>query len=171
MKTKSPAVGGRYFAYSLSLDPAFRQAAKVDLKAGQPAELPAHELVFRASSSSWKGRIAGFERGSGSVQGLLFEVPADAWPQVEAMERGLGAQPVKVMVMSAGKSVEATAFVPAAAPNDFQQPVSESFMARLLTAVNAAQVPEPYRTQLQAEALILEKVQRFGREHAIGATR
>jgi len=170
-KPKGPENGPkRYFAYSVSLDPEFRagwrssSGAALPKLAGDVGELKGFELVYRSFHPRWGGRIAGLEAGPGRVFGRVFEVPAGQWGLIEELERTLNARPVEVQVLVGGKAVTATAFVPAVAQGGADATVSEAFVATLVRGVAQAGLPAAYVGQLESEALILEAVQKFGRE-------
>jgi hypothetical protein len=163
----------RYFAYSFTLDPAFRTAFSIqhalkapELNQGVAAELHGHALTYRAYQAHWNGRIAGFEAAAESVFGCLFELNADDQRWVLAAEQSVGAVAQEVIVTASGRQQTATAFVPKVGPNDSQQLVSESFVAHVLEGLLAINAPSPYLDKLFAEAAVLESVQRFERNEA-----
>ena len=66
-------------------------------------------------------------------------------------------------MVAGGKKVKAYAFVPTP-QGRADSLVSESFVAALVRGAAQARLPAAYVGQLEAEASILEAVQRFGRE-------
>ncbi len=170
-----PVVGAKwlYFAYSFTLDPAFRQAFSRSsgfdtprFSGGTLAELKQHDLVYRAYRDSWNGRVAGFESGSESVYGEVYALDEAAQRWVLAAEKSIDAVPREVSVMVAGLRKMAWAFVPRAAPSDEGTLVSEPFVAHVLEGLASTAAPAPYIDKLFAEAAILETVQRTERLHA-----
>jgi hypothetical protein len=170
-----PAVGTKwlYFAYSFTLDPAFRSAFSRSagletprFTGGTLAELKQHDLVYRAFRDSWNGRVAGFERGTESVYGEVYALDEDSQRWVLAAEKSIDAVPHEVPVMVAGIRKMAWAFVPRTAASDEGTLVSEAFVAHVLEGLATTAAPSPYIDKLFAEAAILETVQRTERLHA-----
>jgi gamma-glutamylcyclotransferase len=129
----------RYFAYGsvLSRRHVGEWAGEHDVDprlfaTGTPAVLRGYELAFDVESKFWGGRVANLrESEGGAVHGVLFELPEEAKEAVlrkEGVPTGLS-QEIAVTVETAGKLVEAQAFV--ARPERRAGPSAPS--ARLMT--------------------------------------
>jgi len=170
-KTWSAPTPKRYFAYALSLDAettaAWKPAegSKFPKLEGAEASLEGHAIVFTGSSPRFKGRVATLSPLAGEkVEGLLHELDAKQWAAVEAFERAYGGQPRVVKVRSGGEVVEATAFVPGSSD---APAVDEDYLAALLRGLSSAKLSKDYVTARAAEALLVERVQRVGREQGL----
>ena len=164
--------GRKWFAYGLALDGETTAAFKGEggvkfppLPAGTEASLEGHAIVFTGSSPRFKGRVATLAPLSGErVQGVLYELDAAQWPAVEAFEKSLGGQARAVKVRVGKELVEATAFVLGA--SDAPE-IDEGFLAALLRGMASAKLPDGYIKARAAEALLVERVQRVGREKGL----
>ncbi len=174
-----PSLNGEwhYFAYSFTLDPAFREAFSrlshlpvPQFTSPEAAELKQADLVYRAFRAPWNGRIAGFEPGTASVYGQLYSLSDSDKAWVQAAERSISAVPRSVEVTVAGKKKSAIAFIPTVTLGDDVNSVSEAFVAHLLTGLAGSLAPAAYVDQLFAEAAVLESVQRFERQQRKGVS-
>ncbi|MFT3839156.1 MAG: gamma-glutamylcyclotransferase family protein [Myxococcaceae bacterium] len=171
-KSWSAPTPKRYFAYGLSLDgettakwkPA--DGAKFPkLSPGSEASLDGHAIVFTGGSPRFKGRVATLSALAGEkVEGLLFELDARQWAAVDAFERSYGGQARAVKVRAGGQLLEATAFV--FASSDAPE-IDEGFLAALLRGLSSAKLPADYVNARAAEALLVERVQRVGRDQGL----
>lgn len=165
------------FCFSVDLDPAVRGAWRSAMGGvlprleGVPAELRGMDLIFNGVSAAWDGRVAALRPGAEGVPGVLFQVPRVAWSDFEAFERTQDAFPVTVRVSAGGQEHEATAFVPRATKGPESALISERALASMLKGLLAAKVAGPAVDRLQAEAMIVEAVQRVQRQALAGATR
>lgn len=158
-KSWSAPTPKRYFAYGLSLD---AETTKFPKLAGTEASLEGHALVFTGGSPRFKGRVATLAPLSGEkVEGVLYELDPKQWAVVDAFERSYGGQPRAVTVRSGGQTVEATTFV--FTSSDAPE-IDEGFLAALLRGLASARLPGEYLNARAAEALLVERVQRVGRD-------
>lgn len=170
-KTWSAPTPKRYFAYALSLDgettakwkPA--EGSKFPKLDGSEASLEGHAIVFTGSSPRFKGRVATLAPLAGEkVEGLLCELDAKKWAAVENFERAFGGQPRVVKVRLGSETVEATAFVTGSSDAPV---IDEDYLAALLRGLSSAKLPKDYVNARAAEALLVERVQRVGREKGL----
>ena len=162
----------RYFVWSPALDPEARAAAFVRqgggafrLPPGAVAEALDVDLVYSHPSTRWGGRVAGLlPRPGASVFGLLFEVPEADFRAVEEAEGVPSGEAVakELQVRSEGRTVTATAFTPRPEGATREGPVSQRYADALARGAEKAGLPGTYVTKLQAEAMLLERVQSFG---------
>jgi hypothetical protein len=161
-----------YFAWSVVLDAAERSAAlgragqgAFRLPAGTVAEARDLDLAYTHSSERWGGRVAALvEKPGASVFGLLLEVPASDWPILQALEDAKSGEyvEVEVEVRSGGKVTKATAFTPSVERVAPMGQVSQRFADALARGAREAGLPAAYVTKLEAEAMVLQRVQAFG---------
>lgn len=156
-----------YFGYSPLLSPQAQAEAALRLPEGEVAEAVDVDLIFDRPSRAWGGRVAGLVHRPGqSVQGRLFAVPLEHWELLQRAE-GLSAGECmerRVQVRTAeGRRVEAVAFTTHPQHASQQGPVSERYAQALARTAEAAGLPSRWVQRLQAEALLLERVQGFGR--------
>lgn len=161
-----------YFAWSPVLDPAERAAwmkrhghDSFHLPEGVVAELSDMDLVYRHPSARWGGRVAALARKPGvSVVGLLLEVPVADWPilqHAEGVKSGKCLE-MEVEVNAGGRKVKATTFSPRPELATREGLVSQRYADALARAARQARLPEAYVTKLEAEAMILQRVQSTG---------
>ena len=158
-----------WFAFSLSLAPGLvrerlQGVLPPAVPEGEVAEALDVELVHDVLAPEWEGRVARLVESPGrSVTGRLRAVPAPLWPQVAALEERLALatheRPLRVRTAS-GALVSARAFTPPAPARPAVGPVSESFLVALARAAESAKLPADYVTRLQAEAQLVQTVQR-----------
>jgi len=171
--SESPAFGiRRYFIWSPALAPAVgpglftRQGGRlVRFPPGTVGEALDVELLYRHASPTWGGRVAGlFAQPGASVFGLLVAVPEADFGEVEEAEGvPFGAAVAReVHVRIEGQTVTATAFTPPPEQATRAGPVSQGYAKALAYGAEQAGLPSPYVTRLQAEAMVLERVQGFG---------
>lgn len=163
-----------YFAFSPLLDPAaferWRQSSafsRFQLPEGKIAEAVDVDLVFDAPSEKWRGRIAGLTRAPGkSVLGKLYRIRSEDWGAVQDMEGARAGERVElaVRVKVDGQQVEAIGFATNPARATTTGPVSEEYAQALARGAKAAGLPKAYVEKLEAEAMILERVQGAGRK-------
>ncbi len=161
-----------YFAWSVVLEGAERAAGLqrqghggFRLPAGTVAEARGLDLAYTQASERWGGRVAALVRKPGAaVFGLLFDVPVSDWPILRAMESGHAGECVEleVEVRAGEKTVKATALTPPPERATSAGPVSQRYANTLAKGAREAGLPAAYVTKLEAEAMILERVQSFG---------
>ncbi|WP_434383848.1 gamma-glutamylcyclotransferase [Melittangium boletus] len=164
-----PASPLSWFCFSLSLAPGLvrERLQGVLLPAvpeGELAEALDVELVYDVRAPDWDGRVARLVAAPGQrLAGRLRAVPPPFWPQVRALEEQLAqathTHPVHVRTAS-GALVTAQAFTPPAPASPDRGPVSQDFLGALARAAAYARLPSPYVTRLQAEAQLVQAVQR-----------
>ncbi len=162
----------RWFAYGLALDRTTTAAWSSpegarfpELKQGSPAQLDGHALFFTGRSPRFAGRVPTLGEAPGqAVHGLLYELDDAQWAQVEAFERALGGERRTVKVRSGGQSVDAIAFVSGASR---AIEIDESYLAAWMRGLVSAQVPKEWLQARAAEALVVEQVQKVGRERGL----
>ena len=160
-----------WFAFSLTLAPElFRERLQsVPLPAlpqGELAEALDVDLVHDVPSRGWHGRVARLVNAPGKrVLGLLRPLAASDWPQVARVEKVLALasleRPVQVRTAS-GTLVSARTFTPPAArrPSPDEGEISVPFLVALARAAEHAQLPPGHVERLQAEAQLVQTVQR-----------
>ena len=160
-----------WFAFSLTLAPElFRErlpdTSLPSLPEGEPVEALDVELVHDVPSQHWRGRVARLVNAPGQrVPGLLRSVDPAWWPQVARVERVLSLasheRPVRVRTAS-GAIVSARTFTPPPArrPAPGGGDVSVSFLVALAQAAEHTRLPPGYVERLQAEAHLVQTVQR-----------
>lgn len=152
-----------YFAYSGVLD---RQAFEIwreehsyqffHLPEGKVAEAKDFDLVFDFPSRWWGGRVAGLvEKNNSSVFGRLFEIPAMDWPVIQHKEGFVTGMAVEktITVFAGEKSYEATAFVTSPHRASLEGPVSQRFVAALISGARQSGLPETYISSIETKAL------------------
>lgn len=76
-----------YFAYGSNLDVTQMQRRCPTARRDAPATLRGHSLVFAGFSRTWQGPVATVVRArAGVVQGLLYELDADALARLDRFE-------------------------------------------------------------------------------------
>jgi hypothetical protein len=166
------AAPAKYFAWALALDGETTRQWKGEggakfpkLAKGEPASLEGHAIVFTGRSPRFEGRVATLTPLPGErVQGVLHALDAKQLAAVSAFERGYGGEPRAVKVRANGTVVDATAFV--FGPSDSPE-IDEAFLAALLRGLTHAQLPADYLQARAAEALLVERVQRVGRDQGL----
>jgi hypothetical protein len=158
-----------WFAFSLSLSPdvaraRLRNLPVLPLPDGELAEALDVDLVYDAQASEWGGRVARLVDAPGrKVMGLLRRMPPHTWTLVERLETALAQaveeRPVRVRTAS-GATLSAKAFSPPAPGHAPQGVVSVAFLEAHARAAERASLPAAYVERLQAEARIVETVQR-----------
>jgi hypothetical protein len=158
-----------WFAFSLSLAPdvareRLRNTPVLTLPDGELSEALDVELIYDAPAPDWGGRVARLVDAPGRrVMGLLRRMPAQAWPLVARLEAtlALAAQERTVRVRtSTGAVLSARTFTPAAPPHPAQGPISVEFLVAHARAAEHASLPAAYVERLQAEARLVQTVQR-----------
>ncbi|OJT21596.1 gamma-glutamylcyclotransferase [Archangium sp. Cb G35] len=158
-----------WFAFSLALAPELagerlRGVSLPSLPEGELAEALDVELVYDVPSAAWKGRVARLVDAPGQrVPGRLRAMPPDSWPLVTRGEKVLAEatleRPVRVRTAS-GALLSARAFTPPAPSQPPRSPVSVAFLVALARAAEHAQLPADAVERLQAEARLVQSVQR-----------
>ncbi len=135
-----------------------------ELPEGELAEALDVEFRHDAPAPDWGGCIARLVDAPGRrVLGRLRSVPPQLWPQVARLEAALGLATEERAVrvrMASGGVLSARAFTPPAVGHTAQGPVSVAFLVALAQAAERAGLPADYVERLQAEAHIVETVQR-----------
>ncbi len=152
-----------YFAYSGVLDRnAFEQWREehsyhfFHLPEGQVAEAKGMDLIFDFPSRWWGGRVAGLTEKSGaSVFGHLFEIPAIDWPVVQHKEGVVTGMSIEkpITVTVDGKNIEATCFVTSPSRASTDGPVSERYIAALVSGATQSGLPQTYIASLTSKAV------------------
>jgi gamma-glutamylcyclotransferase len=151
-----------YFLYA----PAELPPRRLKLPAPAPATLEGFDLVYDTFSEKWSGRVASLRKQPGSsVHGLLYALTPPQLAAVAAWREGEAQEEVEVKLKR--RSVKAVAFVTAPARRTLEGAVSEKFLGALVRGVAQARLPQPYVQRLQAEAAIVERVQKYGREKGL----
>lgn len=158
-----------WFAFSLALAPelASERLRGVSLPSppeGELAEALDVELVYDVPSAAWRGRVARLVDAPGQrVPGRLRAMPPAAWPLVTRVEKVLAGatleRPVRVRTAS-GALFSARAFTPPAPSRPPRSPVSVAFLVALARAAEHAKLPADAVERLQAEARLVQTVQR-----------
>jgi AIG2 family protein len=158
-----------WFAYSLSLAPdvareRLRSTPVLALPEGELAEALDVELLYDASAADWGGKVARLVDAPGrKVLGLLRRMPPHTWPLVARLETALAQaveeRPVRVRTAS-GAVLSARAFTPPAPGQAPRGVVSVAFLEAHARAAEHAALPAAYVERLQAEARIVQTVQR-----------
>ncbi|HYH96928.1 gamma-glutamylcyclotransferase [Hyalangium sp.] len=158
-----------WFAFSLSLSPdvareRLRNMPVLALPDGELAEALDVELVYDVQSADWGGKVARLVDAPGRrVMGLLRRMPPHTWAQVERLEAALAQaveeRPLRVRTAS-GATLSARAFTPPAPAHAPQGVVSVAFLEAHARAAERASLPATYVERLQAEARIVQTVQR-----------
>ncbi|MDC0711271.1 gamma-glutamylcyclotransferase [Stigmatella sp. ncwal1] len=158
-----------WFVFSLTLAPELvlerLQGVPVpELPPGELAEALDVGLVYDVPSPDWGGRVARLVEAPGQrVMGLLRAVPSSEWGQVARLEALLGLatgeRPVRVRTAS-GAVRAARAFSPVDPRNPAPGPVSVAFLVALARAAEHAGLPSHHVERLQAEAHLVQTVQR-----------
>ncbi|MCY1074801.1 gamma-glutamylcyclotransferase [Archangium lansingense] len=158
-----------WFAFSLALAPELaserlRGVSLPSFPEGELAEALDVELVYDVPSAVWKGRVARLVDAPGRrVLGQLRTLPPPTWPLVARVEKVLAEatreRPVRVRTAS-GALISARAFTPAAPRHPARGPVSVAFLVALARAAEHAKLPADEVERLQAEARLVQTVQR-----------
>ncbi|WP_224240694.1 gamma-glutamylcyclotransferase [Hyalangium gracile] len=158
-----------WFAYSLSLAPdvareRLRNMPVLALPDGELAEALEVELVYDAPAPDWGGRVARLVDAPGRrVLGLLRRIPPPGWPLVARLEATLSLaaeeRPVRVRTAT-GAVLSARTFTPPAPGYMPPGPVSVEFLVAHARAAERAALPASYVERLQAEAHLVQTVQR-----------
>jgi hypothetical protein len=160
-----------WFAYSLSLAPevaldSLRGVPAPELPGGELAEALGVALVYDVPAPDWGGRVARLVDAPGKrLMGLLRFLSPELWPQVARLEAALARageeRAVRVRTAS-GAVLSARAFTPSADGHTTQGLVSVTFLVAHAHAAELAGLPARYVEQLQAEAHLVQKVQKAG---------
>ncbi|MFL5458325.1 MAG: gamma-glutamylcyclotransferase [Myxococcales bacterium] len=152
----------RYFAYGSVLSRRHVDEWAVEhgvdprlFATGTPAVLRGYELVFDVESKFWAGRVANLrESEGGSVHGVLFELPAEAKEAVlrkEGVPTGLS-QEIAVTVETAGRQVDANAFVARPERRAAPSAPSAKLMTYLLEGAQERGLPQTWIDELRRHA-------------------
>lgn len=168
--SRQPRPSVLYFAFSPVLDPDrlgewARASGHRDfvLPEGEVAEALDVRLVYDRYSPDWGGRIAMLTPEAGQrVFGRAFEVSRADLPVLRRADGVLGddVRELKVRVRLKGGVREAIAFATAPERATQDGAVSERYAFALARAAARAGLPAEYAQDLEAKALILQKVQR-----------
>lgn len=158
-----------WFAFSLSLAPdvareRLRNLPVLSLPDGELAEALDVELLYDAPAAEWGGRVARLVDAPGrKVMGLLRRMPPQVWPLVARLEATLSLaveeRPVRVRTAT-GAVLSARTFTPADPRRTPQGPISVEFLVAHAQAAERAALPATYVERLQAEAHLVQTVQR-----------
>jgi hypothetical protein len=158
-----------WFAFSLSLSPdvardRLRNLPVLPMPDGELAEALDVELVYDAQATDWGGRVPRLVDAPGrKVMGLLRRMPPHTWPLVTRLETALAQaseeRTVRVRTAS-GAALTARAFTPPAPKQAPQGVVSVAFLEAHARAAERAALPAQYVERLQAEARLVQTVQR-----------
>jgi hypothetical protein len=158
-----------WFAFSLSLAPdvareRLRNMPVLDLPDGELAEALDVELIYDAPAPAWGGRVARLVDAPGRrVMGLLRRMPPQVWPLVTRLEETLSQaveeRPVRVRTAT-GAVLAARAFTPPDPRQVPPGPVSVEFLVAHARAAERAALPASYVQRPQAEAHLVQTVQR-----------
>jgi hypothetical protein len=158
-----------WFAFSLSLAPdvareRLRGIPVLSLPEGELSEALDVELVYDAPAADWGGKVARLVDAPGRrVMGLLRRMPPQSWPVVARLEEtlALAAEERAVRVRTAsGAVLSARTFTPPAPGHRPQGTVSVAFLVAHARAAERASLPAAYVERLQAEAHLVQTVQR-----------
>ena len=158
-----------WFTFSLTLAPDLVRerlpgAALPAWPEGEVVEALDVEPRYDVEVPAWGGRVARLVNAPGQrLTGRLRALPASGWPEVAEWEaRLVGAtfeRPVRVRTAS-GSVIPARTFTPPASSPPATGPVSEAFVLALARAAEQAKLPADVVTRLQAEARLVQLVQR-----------
>ncbi|MFL5346241.1 MAG: gamma-glutamylcyclotransferase [Hyalangium sp.] len=158
-----------WFAFSLSLAPEvarerLRNTPVLELPEGELAEALDVELVYDAPAPDWGGRVARLVDAPGRrVMGLLRRMPAQVWPLVARLESTLASaaeeRPVRVRTAT-GAVLSARTFTPPAPRHAPPGPISVEFLVSHARAAERAALPATYVERLQAEAHLVQRIQK-----------
>jgi hypothetical protein len=158
-----------YFSFSLTLAPELTrerlQAVTFPaLPVGEVAEALDVSLIHDVPSPDWDGRVARLVDAPGQrIPGLLRTLSPQEGAALARLEQRLALATVEreVRVRTAsGAQVTARAFTPPAVNPAPRGPVSVSFLVALARAAERAGLPADYVERLQAEAHLVQSVQR-----------
>jgi hypothetical protein len=158
-----------WFAYSLSLAPdvareRLHNTPVLALPDGELAEALDVELVYDAPGRDWGGKVARLVDAPGrKVMGLLRRMPPQVWPLVARLETALAlaAEERSVRVRTAtGAVLAARTFTPPDPGQLAPAPVSVAFLTAHARAAERAGLPVEYVERLQAEARLVQRVQK-----------
>ncbi|KFE68706.1 gamma-glutamylcyclotransferase [Hyalangium minutum] len=158
-----------WFAFALSLSPdvareRLRNLPVLPLPDGELAEALDVDLLYDAQAAEWGGRVARLVDAPGrKVLGLLRRMPAHTWTVVARLESALAQAAEERMVRvrtASGATLSARAFTPPAPGQAPQGVVSVAFLEAHARAAERAFLPAAYVERLQAEARIVQTVQR-----------
>lgn len=157
-----------WFSFSLALAPGLTgervQGAPLPaLPEGEVAAALDVELLYDVPAPDWGGHVPRLVEAPGRrVMGRVRLMPLESWPQVAKLEEALSLatreRPVRVRTAT-GAMLLARAFTP---PPTEPSPglVSESYLEALARAAEHAKLPTDYVSRLQAEARLIQAVQR-----------
>ena len=156
-----------WFSYSLALAPGLTRERMEstllpELPEGEVAAALDVELLYDVPAPDWGGHVPRLVDAPGRrVTGRVHVMPLESWPQVaklEALSLATSERPVRVRTVT-GAMLSARAFTPPP-PVPSPGPVSESFLEALAQAAEHAKLPTYYVSRLQAEARLIQTVQR-----------
>ncbi len=161
-----------WFAYSLDLAPVTAHERLPglppipDVLEGELAEALDVDVVYDVASAAWGGKVARLVDAPGrKLPGMLRRVDAADWDALARLESAMaGASDVRqVKVRSfTGAVLTATAFTPPTPATPAQGAVSESFLVTLALAAEQAGLFPEHVERLQAEARIVQALQKAG---------
>jgi hypothetical protein len=161
-----------WFTFSLTMAPevaldSLRGPPVPELPGGELSEALGVELVYDVPAPDWGGRVARLADAPGKrVMGLLRFMAPQVWPQVARLEaelvRAREERTVRVRTAS-GAILSAKTFSPSAEGSTTQGLVSVTFLVALAHSAELAGLPARYVEQLQAEAHLVQKVQKAGK--------
>lgn len=152
-----------YFAYSAVLDRVAFEQWRTEhsypffiLPEGQIAQASNVDLIFDFPSRWWGGRVAGLVDKAGSqIYGRVFEIPSKDWPVVQHKEGVVTGMSIErpIQITVEGQELAATAFVTNPTRASTLGPVSERFVAALISGAQQAGLPPNYISSLKTKVI------------------
>jgi gamma-glutamylcyclotransferase len=158
-----------WFAFSIALAPELARErlggeSPLRLTEGEVAHALDVDLIYDVPSEAWGGLVARMVDAPGRhLVGRVRAIPAASWPLVARMEESLALatdeRPVRLRTPS-GSLFSARAFTPLAPRAPTPGLVSVAYLLALARAAEHAKLPADDVSRLQAEARLVQAVQR-----------
>ncbi len=163
-----------YFVFGATLSRAIRSKCRAasgvrfpELRGGKVGAIVGATLIYSAPSTFWEGKVPVLLAAAKSdLYGVLYVLTADEMKHVDACERALGGVPLVVTIRCNGSTVSATTYAAQVSENlNDDIAVSEKYVAAMAQGARECNLPAGYVEALEAESMLLDRIQRFGREN------